>query len=227
MSTISSSPTEKKGAQKKGTMGLIPVLVNGQPYMLMHERTRKTIKDGVKIYGGPHSLAGPGGAADAGETPDDAIIRETQEEYGLEVTIVPVQGKKVFAKTNNCLSNGSFWCCNFYLLELNDKKQVPQIPQQEQKKATRLVAVPSYALQYLGEVISVNDDANKGGDANEDRIEVKLKTDTVYFFESLKNLARVHRELCMDELSGFWDIVSEIPEYQADELIGHGIDIIE
>lgn len=102
-----------------------------------------------------------------------------------------------------------------------------QIPQQEQKKATRLVAVPSYALRYLGEVISANDDANKGGDANEDRIEVKLKTDTVYFFESLKNLAMVHRELCMDELSGFWDIVSEIPEYQADELIGHGIDIME
>lgn len=73
------------------------------------------------------SLAGPGGAADAGETPDDAIIRETQEEYGLEVTIVPVQGKKVFAKTNDCLSDGSFWCCNFYLLELNDKKQVPQV----------------------------------------------------------------------------------------------------
>jgi 8-oxo-dGTP pyrophosphatase MutT (NUDIX family) len=75
------------------------------------------------------SLAGPGGGANPGETPERAIVRETKEEYGLEVEIVSVQGMKVLAKTEDCLSDGSLWCCHWYLLRLDGMEQVPQVCQ--------------------------------------------------------------------------------------------------
>jgi hypothetical protein len=52
--TIASVPANFSPAmskQKEGTMGLMPVQIDGKFYLLMHERTKKTIVDGVKIYG--------------------------------------------------------------------------------------------------------------------------------------------------------------------------------
>ena len=75
------------------------------------------------------SLAGAGGAADGPEPLEDAIVRETREEYGLDVKIVPVQDRKVLAETEDCLSDGSVWSCHWYLLQLSDTKQVPRVCQ--------------------------------------------------------------------------------------------------
>lgn len=73
------------------------------------------------------SLAGPGGAADGRERAEDAIVRETKEEYGLDVKIVPVQNRMVLAETDDRLSDGSFWRCHWYLLQLSDTNQVPRV----------------------------------------------------------------------------------------------------
>ena len=76
------------------------------------------------------SLAGPGGAVNPGETPEDAIVREAREEYGVNVKIVPAQGSKVLTETKDQLEHdGSSWPRKWYLLQLTDTKQVPQVCQ--------------------------------------------------------------------------------------------------
>jgi 8-oxo-dGTP pyrophosphatase MutT (NUDIX family) len=73
------------------------------------------------------SLAGPGGVVNSGETPEDAIVREAVQEYGLDVTICSVRDSKVLAETNDRLLDGSFWRRKWYLLQLTDTKQVPRV----------------------------------------------------------------------------------------------------
>lgn len=86
-----------------------------------------------------------------------------------------------------------------------------------------MVAVTQHALQCL--VQAVDSGAYNG--AHEDRIEIKLDKHTVYFFESLKNLAKDCPGF-WKEFPHLWDIVEEkMPNYQANQLKEHGIDLVE
>ena len=64
-------------------------------------------------------------------------------------------------------------------------------------------------------------------DAHEDRITIQFDTDTVYFFESLKNLAKDCPDFWKDQFPHLWNIVGEMPNYQANQLKEHGIDMIK
>ncbi|MFC9287242.1 NUDIX hydrolase [Streptomyces sp. NPDC057052] len=46
----------------------------------------------------------PGGAIEAGETPEEAAVRETVEETGLVVTALKVLGERVHPKTGRTMS---------------------------------------------------------------------------------------------------------------------------
>jgi 8-oxo-dGTP diphosphatase len=46
----------------------------------------------------------PGGAIEAGETPEEAAVRETVEETGLVVTAMKVLGERVHPKTHRTMS---------------------------------------------------------------------------------------------------------------------------
>jgi hypothetical protein len=97
-----------------------------------------------------------------------------------------------------------------------------QIPESEKEKASRLVAVKRDALLSLLKAVTSGVD-----DANDDRIGIKRGKDTVYFFVSLKNLAKQCPRFWEEYFPKIWNTGADMPDYQADQLKEHGIDRIE
>jgi 8-oxo-dGTP pyrophosphatase MutT (NUDIX family) len=73
----------------------------------------------------PDTFAFPGGAVDPGETPEVAIVREFDEEVGLEVKLVKVGDDFVWGQVDDYLA--SFWRCSFFVVEAVDSTAEPKV----------------------------------------------------------------------------------------------------
>ncbi|KAL4936466.1 NUDIX hydrolase domain-like protein [Aspergillus oleicola] len=78
------------------------ILVRKNKVLLLHRRL-KTPE--APENGDPDSWAFPGGGVDAGETPEQAIMREFREEVGLDVEIVPFGDEPVLGQVDDDLEH--------------------------------------------------------------------------------------------------------------------------
>ncbi|KAL4961383.1 NUDIX hydrolase [Aspergillus stella-maris] len=108
--------------QRAGTMGIL-VSEKGGKVLLLHRR-EKTPE--VPKNGNPDSWAFPGGGVDAGETPEQAIVREFREEVGLDVKIVPFGNEFVLGQVDDVLEHG-FWRCSFFVVKQTNPSQKPEL----------------------------------------------------------------------------------------------------
>ncbi|KAG7402765.1 8-oxo-dGTP diphosphatase [Fusarium oxysporum f. sp. rapae] len=105
--------------QMNGTMG---ILVRGKEVLILERRLKNPE---ISENGPPDSWAFPGGKADNGETPEEAVVREFEEEVGLKVKICPIGDEPLWGVTDDWLDKP--WRCHFYIVEQTDHNQQPEV----------------------------------------------------------------------------------------------------
>ncbi|KAH7108903.1 NUDIX hydrolase domain-like protein [Dactylonectria macrodidyma] len=118
--------------QRMGTMGILirrgDTPRGGEIEVLLIQRRFKNQE--ILENGPPDSWAFPGGAVDAGETPEMAVVREFKEEVGIDVVIEPIGDEPVWGETDDELKEKilrKWWRCFLYLVKQVDPTQEPEV----------------------------------------------------------------------------------------------------
>lgn len=92
----------------------------------------------------------PGGKIEAGETDEQAVIREVKEETGAEVKIMKYLGARIHPSTNKVMS---YWACEYVFGEIKiPDQELAQAKWVEIEKLKNYFTTPVYSavMEYLG-----------------------------------------------------------------------------